>query len=86
MEWILLAVFWLACAYLAFGFAFGYCQGRWPEIAAQGRLRDMKFSAVFCLGGPISLIVLVIVLFMLDGAGLSKYGRLYPWQSTKGKQ
>ena len=86
MEWILLAVFWVVSAYLTFGFTFGYCQGRWPEIADRERSQNMKFSAVICLGGPVSLFALVTVLFMREGAGLSKYGRLYPWQSTKGKQ
>ncbi len=64
---ILLIIFWLICSFLTYGLAFYHFQSEYPSIAQELYVSDVIASLFLSLGGPISLLVTVINVLVLDG-------------------
>jgi hypothetical protein len=59
MIWII-AIGWVACSILLYGWSFAYWQKKYPTLAERSYREDLRFSLLMSLGGPIDLIVVLI--------------------------
>lgn len=57
----MLIIIWLLCSFASYGFIFAYVQGRFALIAEGTRREDMFMSALFSLGGPVTLTAAIII-------------------------
>lgn len=53
-------LFWIVCGVVTYGLTFGYYQREFSALAKEDYWRDLIFSTVFSLFGPISLFVVFI--------------------------
>lgn len=54
---ILLAVLWIVCGVVQYGWSVAFYQQRWPLVRSKG---DVLFAAVFALFGPLGLFGLIL--------------------------
>ena len=52
---VLIAVIWMICGILAYGFTFAYFQREYPSIANGEYKNNLKFSLLIGLFGPFGL-------------------------------
>lgn len=58
---ILFILFWATCSILSYGFEFSYWQNQYKTQAVHDYKKDLLFSIVFSISGPIRLIVILIL-------------------------
>mgnify|MGYP007065736812 CR=1 FL=1 len=61
MSIVSIIILWLGCSALSYGLLFAFFQGEFKLIAKEEYWKDVRFCLLSSLGGPLTLIVTLIV-------------------------
>lgn len=67
LEFIAIAVSYLACSVLAYAGSYADWQREYPEIAEEQRSKDRSRSFLYAVFGPLGFIVVAISTLLLRG-------------------
>jgi len=72
---VFIAVVWIYCGYLTYGYTLAHFQREFELISEKHRVDDCRFALFVAVSGPVGLFVNWITNSM-------QHGRLYKWYSN----
>lgn len=79
MDWWILALVWAVCGVIAAGLSFAVSQRHFWENRRAWFVRDQKMATTMMMGGPCSLVAMLLILAQRPDLGLVRHGWLWPW-------